>query len=222
MKNGRPRVFAVAALFLLGGCSSQANVWGQYFEFMKQGYRNSTGGGVISIEQAAAIPYATLAYRVDGSSEKLLVLATDTNGDLLWTAASRIVLLIRDGRILRSVGLPNDRSNLRTQTDAPLAPLMGALKSPFRTTRQVDFPDIGLYGVVLNCITQQRGRQLVNILGTAIATTRIDERCESRSPRWSFTDSFWLDGESGFAWQSVQHVHPKGTVVQIKILRPPE
>ena len=61
----------------------------------------------------------------------------------------------------------------------------------------------------------------LNGLGTAIPTTRIDERCESRSPRWSFTDSYWLDSESGFAWQSMQHVHPKGTIVQVKILRPP-
>jgi hypothetical protein len=50
----------------------------------------------------------------------------------------------------------------------------------------------------------------------------VEESCESRTPRWSFTDSYWIDAESGFVWQSVQHTHPSGTIVQIKILRPPE
>jgi hypothetical protein len=215
------RIFAAAGTILLGGCNSQGSVWSQYFEFLRQGYHSSVGSGLVSMEQAAEIPYATLAYRVDGSSERMLVLATDTSGVLLWTAASHIVLLTKDGRILRSVGLRNDRSDLRSQTGGAITPLTEALKGPYRSTRQADFADLGLYGVVLNCITQQRGRQLINILGTALATTRIDERCESRSPRWSFTDSFWLDTESGLAWQSLQHLHPKGTVLQIKILRPP-
>lgn len=222
MRNRRPRIFAAAAMLLLGGCSSQASVWGQYFEFVKQGYRSSFGGGVISIEQAAGIPYATLAYRLDGSSEKLLVLATNTNGTLLWTAASRIVFSTHDGRILRTVGLLNNRGDLRSPAGGTLSPPADALRAPYRSTRQTDFPEAGLYGVVLNCVTQQRGRQLVRILGTAITTTRVEERCESRSPRWTFTDSFWLDTESGFAWQSIQHLGPKGPVVQVKILRPPE
>ena len=221
--NAISRGIAAAASLILTGCSTQASVWGQYWTVIREGYRNSTGGGVVTLEQATAIPYASLAYRVDGSSEQILVLATDTNGDQVWTAASRVVLLTRNGRIVRSVGLPHDRNDIRgLQAGAVIpAPAM-ALRATYRDIRQADFPDIGLYSVSLNCVAQQRGRQVVNILGTAMATTRIDERCESQSPRWSFTDSYWLDTETGFVWQSVQHLHPKGPAVHVKILRPPE
>lgn len=212
---------AAAAVLLLAGCSSQSSIWGQYFQVLRESWRNTTGGGVITLEQAAEIPYASLAYRVNGGSEALLVLATDTNNAQLWTAASRVVLLTRDGRILRSVGLPHDRGGMTAQQNTAGLPAPAqALTAPYRSTRLADFPDVGLHGVMLDCAATARGRQVVTILGTAMAATRVDETCHSRSPRWSFTDSYWLD-DDGFVWQSIQHLHPSGTVVQVKILRPP-
>lgn len=212
----------LAAALLLAGCSSQNSIWSQYFQVVRESWRNSTGSGQITMEQAAAIPYATLAYRVDGSSEMMLVLATNNNGDLLWTAASRVVFLTRDGRILRSVGLPHDRGGMNPQARETLPPPAQALRGAFSSARVADFPDVNLHGVRLTCVSAVKGRQIVTILGTALATTRVDETCESRTPRWRFTDSYWVDADSGFVWQSLQHLHPSGTTVQVKILRPPE
>jgi hypothetical protein len=214
-------IFA-ASVLLLAGCSSQNSVWTQYFQVLREGYRSSTGSGMVTMEQAAAIPYASLAYRVDGSSEALLVLASSTNGDLLWTAASHVVLLTREGRVLRTVGLPHDRGGMVTETRSSLPPPAQALQGSYRSVRIADFPDVGLHGVRLTCVTTARGPELVTILGTALATRRIDEVCESRNPRWSFSDSYWVDPESGFVWKSLQHLHPSGPVLDVKILRPPE
>jgi hypothetical protein len=212
-------VFA-GAIFLVG-CGSQAGSWNQYYQLIRESLRNSTGSRSITIEQAAGIPYASLAYRVDGGNEMLLVLATDTNGDQLWTAASHVVLLTRDGRIMRSVGLPHDKGGTTSRRgDPPPAPGQ-ALQGNFRSTRILDFPDKGLHGVVLNCVAMARRRELVSILGTRLLTTRIDEACQSQNPRWHFTDSYWVDAE-GFVWTTFQHLHPAGTTIQLKILRPPE
>jgi hypothetical protein len=216
------RYLAPAGLLFLLGCSSQTSAWSQYYQILRQSWLNTTGKGTVNVEQAAAIPYASLAYRVNGGSEMLLVLATDTRGDQLWTAASRVVLLTHDGRILRSVGLPQDRAAMASQTRTPLPPPAQALQAPYSSSRIMDFPDVGLHGIMLNCVSTARGRQLVTIFSTAIATTRVDEVCQSRNPRWSFTDSYWVDSESGFVWQSLQHLHPSGTTVQVKILRPPD
>jgi hypothetical protein len=211
----------LAALLLLGGCSTQNNIWGQYLQVLRESWRNSTGSGTVSMEQAAGVPYASLAYRVDGSSEAMLVLATDSNGDLLWTAASRVVLMTRDGRVLRSVGFAHDRGGMTSESARVPAPAL-ALQKPYRSVRLADFPDAELYGVRLTCVTTSRGPEMVTILGTALATRRVEETCQSRSPRWSFTDHYWVDASSGFVWQSQQHLHPRGPTLQIKILRPPE
>ena len=215
------RGLGAAIALLLAGCSSQKGDWNQYFQMIQAGLHTSFNKPAISRDQAAAIPYASLGFRVDGSAEQLLVLATDTNGDQLWTAASHMVLLLHDGRLVRSVGLPHDRDGLSPQGALGLPPVADALKTPFRSIRQADFPDMNLYGVTLNCVTGARGHQTLSILGTPIATTRIDENCHSENPRWSFTDNFWVDAASGFVWHSVQHLNPTGTILQIEILRPP-
>jgi hypothetical protein len=216
------RPWPVAVALLLAGCSSQTNVWGQYFQLVGDSYRNSTGGGIVTLQQAASVPYASLAYRVDGSSEQMLVLATDNGGNQLWTAASRVVLLTRDGRVLRSIGLPHDRGGTSPQANQQFSRPADALKAAYRSTRLMDFPDLGAYGITVNCVAAARGRYVLTILGTALPVTRIDETCQSQRPRWSFTDNYWVDADSGFVWQSLQHIHPSGTRLQIKILRPPE
>ena len=215
------RAWPLAAALLLTGCGTQSGAWGQYFQIVRESWRNTTGSGVITMEQAAAVPYASLAYRVNGSNEAMLVLATDTNGDQMWTAASRVVLLTRDGRVLRSVGLPRDKGGTAPEQSNMLPAPAQALKGPVRSRRQADFPDIGMHNLILNCVATARRREVITILGTAIATTRVDESCESLSPRWRFTDQYWLDTD-GFVWQSLQHLHPVGTRIQIKIMRPPE
>ena len=65
----------------------------------------SFGNGRVTRDQAAAIPYASMGYRLDDGIRALLVLATDANGEQLWTSAAHVVIVTRDGRIVRTVGL---------------------------------------------------------------------------------------------------------------------
>lgn len=221
MRTSLSRWAGLSALLFLAGCSSDQGAWGEYFQIIRQGLAGSFHKTGITRDQAAAIPYASLGFRIDGSNENLLVLATDNNGDLLWTAASHIVLLTHGGRVLRSVGLPHDIAATTAQSAGGLPPLSDALRAPYRSTRLVDLPDIGAYGVVVNCVTTAKGRQNLSIIGTTVATTRIDETCRSTRPRWSFTDNYWIDAQTGFTWHSVQHLHPSGTTIQIEVFRPP-
>jgi hypothetical protein len=221
----RPRIFPAiaalsAALLSLAGCSSAQSDWSQYIQLIRGNYRGSAQR--ITLEQAAAIPYASLGYRIDDGGQGLLVLATDTGGTRLWTARSRVVMVTRDGRLVRTVGLPHDRAAMTAQKNTVLAPPGQALKGAFRSDRIMDIPSIGTYSIPINCLTTARGREIITILGTALPTRRIEETCRSNNPRWSFTDIYWVDMESGFPWRSVQHLAPSKGKVQIDILRPPE
>jgi hypothetical protein len=206
------------------GCSSTNSgnsSYAQFFQIVRQSWAASFGKIRVTREQAAAIPYASLGYTIDGGNQDLLVLATNSGGDLLWTSAAHVVIVTRDGRIIRSVGLGRDVSNVTSRDERGLPSPGTAGQAPFSSTRLEDFPDLGLYGVRLSCRAQLAGRQNIKILGQPIATIRVDESCSSRNPDWSFTDNFWLDKDSGFIWRSRQHVHPKGTQVEIEIFRPP-
>ena len=217
-----PIAGSAACLLLLaaGGCSSEGGAWGEYFQIIRQSLNASFHKVSVARDQAASIPYASLGYRIDGGNEGILVLATDSNGEQLWTAASHVVLLTQGGRVLRSVGLPHDIAGTTAQ-GGTLPPLSDALRGPYHSTRAVDLPDIGAYGVSLSCTTTARGPQVISIIGTSIDTVRIDETCRSNRPYWSFTDNYWIDAKTGFTWHSIQHLHPVGTTIQIEVFRPP-
>ena len=218
MRQPLPLLAGLTVSLLLSGCSSQGGVWSQYAQLVRQAIKPNKQ---VTRAEAASVPFASLGYRVDGGRETILVLATDDNGNQIWTAATHVVLQTRDGRIVRTVGLPHDVAATAAQGRPALPALAGAIREPYRSTRLMDFPDIGVYGLTLNCLTTARGPQTITIIGTAIKTTRIDEICQSANPRWNFTDSYWIDAETGFTWHSVQHLHPKGTIIQTEVFRPP-
>jgi hypothetical protein len=213
-----------AITFASTGCSSGGSINGNYaqvYQIMRQSMSASFGKIRVSRQEAAAIPYASLGYRVGGGNQGLLVLATDSGGDLLWTSAAHVVIVTRDGRIVRTVGLGGDLSNLTSRDERSLSSPAAAVRAAFASTRLEDFPDMGLYGVRVSCQARLTGQQSIKILGQVIATLRVDETCNSRNPDWSFTDIFWVDKDSGFVWRSRQHVHPKGMLVETEIFRPP-
>jgi len=205
---------------MAGGCGSQnSGVWFNYLQLMRESLHASLGDSAVTRAQAAAVPYASLGYRINGSRESLLVLATDENGEQMWTSASHVVLNFRDGRLVRTVGLPHDSAQHPARGDTQPS-VSQALKSTFRSARLVDMPDRGVYSVPLLCTATAGVPQTVIILGTALATRRVDETCSSSYPRWSFTDSYWIDSATGFVWRSIQHPHPAITI-ETEILRPP-
>lgn len=217
------RVLVAALALVAAGCSS-ANTgntnYSQFYQILKQSLAASFGKIRVTRDQAAAIPYASLGYSLDGGNQTMLVLATDTNGELLWTSPSRVVLVTRDGRVIRTVGLGHDLSALTTAGGPPPSPAE-AVRKAFTSTRQEDFPELGYYGVAVSCRARLVGRQKIVILGQAIATNRVEESCRSEKPEWSFTDTFWVDPDNGLVWRSLQHIHPRAGTIEIEIFRPP-
>lgn len=216
------RPIALAVLLMLAGCSSSGTSdYSQFYKAVRQSAAASFGNGRITKDQAAAIPYASMGFRVNGGSQQLVVLATDANGEQLWTSKARIVIVTRGGRIARTVGLPHDKTGMAPGLGQQLTEVAAALNGNVTYTRLEDFPDIPAYGVALTCTLSKRGAQTIVILGRGIRTIRIDETCHSVDGKRSFTDSFWLNADATMVWRSLQHLDPKGTVIETEILRPP-
>jgi Group 4 capsule polysaccharide lipoprotein gfcB, YjbF len=216
------RFQALAAAFLLAGCTSAGTSDYQlYYRALRRSIADSFGTARVTRDEAAAIPYASMGYSLNDGPERLLVLATDTNGERLWTSSSRIVIVTRSGRIVRTVGLPHDISGVTPQKGQDIPVLASALKGSVSSTRRVDFPDIPAYDVAITCKAMDRGMETIVILGRGITTQKIDEVCESPRLNWSFTDSYWLDPGNDLVWRSIQHISPKDGRIETEILRPP-
>ena len=217
----RLAIAALPALLLCTACNSEGNsTYGQFYQIARQSMAASFGDVRVTREQAAAIPYASIGYSIDHGNENILVLATDNNGDQLWTSASHVVLVTHDGRVLRSVGLDHDLAGTTFTNGAAIPAPAEAIKGAFASTRQMDFPELGLYGLTVSCRANAQGRQTIKILGQALTTIRVDEACESPTRNWSFVNSYWVDPDNGLVWRSQQHLHPKGGVIEIQTLRP--
>lgn len=212
-----PHWLALLPALVMGGCSNYGqSTYVEYVKLLGQIWKQQTGSGAITRAQAASIAYASMGWRLNGGREQIIVLATNTNGDLMWTASDRIVLVTHDGRLRRTVGLPRDLSGT---TGSPPPPSQ-ALAASFTSKRQMDFPDMQLYGIAVECRAAAVGRQTIKILGSPIATTRVDEDCHAAGYDWSFTDRFWVSSD-GMVMRALQHFDPRGDTLLTEIFRPP-
>ena len=216
------RLALVAVVFLLSGCGSSGSDYSLYYQAVRQSISASFGGNTnVTKDQAAAIPYASIGYRVNDGPEQLLVLATDSGEEQLWTSAAHVVIVTRGGRIVRTVGLTQDVSAVTPQKGQQLLIPTDVAGQSLTSVRLEDFAGIPAYGAAVKCTAQPRGLETIVILGRGITTRKVDEACHSDLLDWSFTDSYWVDPQNSLVWRSIQHVSPKGEKVEIETLRPP-
>jgi len=115
-----------ALAFLVASCSSSSSGntnYTQFYELMRQSLSASFGKIRVTRDQAAAVSYASMGYSLDGGNQAMLILATDSGGELLWTSSAHVVIVTRQGRIVRTLGLDHDLSALTTRNNTPLPPL---------------------------------------------------------------------------------------------------
>jgi hypothetical protein len=217
----RPALLVLAAALLSGCSSSSGDTYRQYGQILGQAFRSTFSRTDVPRATVAAIPYASMGYRIDNGDQAVLVLATDNGGNQIWTSSTHVVIQTNAGRITRTVGLPHDLAGTVPQRGQELSPIAGALQAPFQSVRLEDFPDAGAYGVTVSCSAAARRQERIAVLGQGMITTRIDEACQTGSLNWRFVDSFWLDPKTGFVWRSLQHLSPEGEAVETQIFRPP-
>jgi len=212
----------IAALLLLSGCDSTgASDYTLYYQALRQSFAGGFGGSPhVTKDQAAAIPYASIGYRLNDGPEQLLVLATDSGGDQLWTSGAHVVIVTRGGRIVRTVGLAQDVSAVTPQKGQQISGPAKAREKNLSSVRLEDFPSIPTYGVAVKCTAIPKDIETIVILGRGVTTRKVDETCRSDLLDWSFIDSYWIDPQSALVWRSIQHVSPNRDKIEIETLRP--
>lgn len=154
--------------------------------------------------------------------QQMLVLAVDSGGRQLWTSRVHIVIATRDGRIVSTVGLPHDLSDL-TPGGGDAMPAPDAIgPAPVKESMRADYRAEDQFSVTIACRAKADGPESITILGQAIRTRRIVESCRAPLLDWHFTNTYWIDPSTGLVWRSVQYLHPDMDPVTIETLRPPQ
>jgi len=171
----------------------------------------------VTLAEAASSPYASLGLRVGNSPEIMIILATDSGGEQLWTSAAHIAIVTSAGRVIRTSGLGHDLGNLVSRDHKS-----GSNRSSIAHWL-VDIPELKAYAVPVVCESFPTGDETIVVLGKALLTRRVVERCraEASTFNWTFKNVYWIDPDSGLVWRSVQHINPKLDALELEVLRPP-
>jgi hypothetical protein len=215
----RAAVVAAWVASLLLGCGANSD----QSRYVNLVWRLVSGNRAeISREQAGGVPFASIGVAIGSADEGLMVLGLAEGERQEWYARTQM-LAMNNGRIVQSAGFPYNLSRLevRRRDGAPVAP-GGAPPLETDYSLVVDYQDLRLIGAGADCRSSDTGEEAIDILGTSLTTRHVVESCEIRLIDWSFENEFWVDPDTGFVWQSSQHVHPKLSPLTFRVLRPPQ
>ena len=213
MKTLRNRSCLVACL-LLCGCSP-----------LMQGSLDTFKASVLSAEplhvtaaDVAAVPYAQILVTTP-SSQGVMAKVRQQGGLQFWVASGKQVLLMRDGLVVRSVGLEPSLDGTRFDGESPFKRGLQHIADGETSTRWIDIYKGEQVGLAVNSRFRRKGLETVTILGQPHALQRIDEAFEIPALGFSATNRFWVRPDDGLVLQSQQYLTPE-LALKIVHLRP--
>jgi hypothetical protein len=210
----RALLLALAAAGL-SGCAHGDNIIWQHLKLLRR-VGGSSGG--LKREDVAKFPAASIAARLGGGREVLILLDRIEGRDYFWLSTDYVMLVTRGGRLMQTAGFANDLA--RTTLPAP-DPVDGGLLGADRqnSLRLLDYEDFGT-GVPATSKYRVVKKDPLTIIGSTIPTVRVIERVQIRPLKWYFTNTYWVHEETGQVWRSRQRFHPDHPALTITTMRP--
>nr|WP_306092861.1 YjbF family lipoprotein [Pseudomonas sp. R5(2019)] len=157
--------------------------------------------------QVDALPYAQIKVTTP-SSEGVMALVRQ-RGDLqFWIASGKQTLLMRNGLVVRSVGLLGGTDGTRFEGESPFKHGLHQLPVGYTSTRWIDLYEGQRTGLAVHSRFVRKSLETVEILDKKYTLLRVDERMEIPDLGYSATNRYWLDPHSGVIHVSVQHLSP--------------
>ena len=206
------KALATLAVLTLGACASIStnNLAPSYFDAFEslKGVIFDQSDNQITRELVEQIPYASATLKIGKGSTGLVILESVENKRYTWVSADKIYVVVKDGRIVRSLGLFNNLTSYKSpkQTFKQLIEENNPVLDYF-TYYSYDQP------LLLNLKAQvhisNRGLQSVSIFGVKRNLYLIEEDISNGYIGWKVKNKFWVDPKDFFVWKSVQHISPK-------------
>lgn len=216
----RRGLLAGAAALSLGGCGSAGPVFGDATSTMRN---LILGPPETPIPRATitTLPYATITAKIGDLPRGLMGLMRIDGTDLHWASSNRVAVVTRRGRLIKTIGLPQDLRDMRVVGEDPLAAAPHQLSTPASYARQLDLAHPDFFELTVDSELTLVGPRKITILEIEFDTILLTERNSARTLRWRFENQFWVDPVDGFVWKSAQHVGREIPVLTIEVAKPP-
>lgn len=212
----RDLLTALIATFSASACSNNVTL-----KTMGSVFDSSFGNrAAFDPDYPEKLPYASISVSQNGLKRSLLILGRVDGEELNWISADRGVLVTRYGRLVRTVGFPENLSHTRfSHQDFVNGQNFPNLSNQAALSRIVDLSPGNRFGIKIDSTFEVVKNETIAIGSNRYDTTHIDEHCVAPMLNWKFTNSFWLDAR-GSICRSIQHIAPNAPSMSIELTKP--
>jgi len=166
--------------------------------------------------QVDAVPFPQIKVTT-ASSEGVMALIRQRDDLQFWVASGKQVLLMRNGLVVRSVGLGANLDGTRWNGQSPFQLGLHQVPEGYRSTRQIDIVDGYRIGVEVNSRFTRHGIETLTILDKPYALLRVDEQVDVPGLDFRALNRYWVNPRDGFIVQSEQHLTPEVTLTIVQL-----
>jgi len=173
----------------------------------------------ISPEVIESIPYASSLINFKKSPKSLIILQSKQKDTYTWVSSDNRHFLTKDGRVVGTMGLPNDlykinRPNISFKEMLNKVGLMNYVA-------YYSFKKPSLNNLRVEISVKVIGNEKINIFREEKDLILVEERLFSKKINWKRTNRFWIDPKTYFVWKSEQNISPKLPMLTVEITKKP-
>ena len=201
---------------LLQACTQTQKGLGETFKLAFQGEDDIH----LTNNQIANIPYASMYLRLDGGRQLFVVLGYDEDGQQKWITQDRAMVVIQNGRLVKTLGLADNLNDVTNLQQDPLhSPLR--LTEGASWTRILSWTEKGQIrtGTAVSHFTRQKD-EVLDLAGQKVACRVWQEDVQLTESGKSWHNTFWIDTTSGEIRQAEQTLGADYFPVTTTILKP--
>ena len=151
------------------------------------------------------IPYASSLISFKEFEKSLIILQTIQGETNYWISADKIIFKEKEGRIIGTMGLPND-IYLINRPNINFEEIVGTKAIDYVSYYSFKNPELN--NLKVSSSIRVIGLEKITILNREYNTILVEESIYSEAINWSATNKFWVEPEDFFVRKSIQFLSP--------------